>query len=357
MVLEGGGLRGLYTAGVLDVLMENNIKIDGIIGVSAGALFGVNYFSNQKGRVIRYNKQYCKDKRYMSFRSLLLTGNYINKNFAFYRMSNELDQFDNLKFINSKKKFYAVATNVEDGTAEYFNIDNPLDQLEQLRASSAIPIISRIVKIDNKGYLDGGIADSIPIDKCISLGYEKRIVIETQPLNYRKKPFKTGKARMIKLRYFRHPKLVNAILNRFTNYNISKEKVIELEKKGEAFAIRPIKQLDINIKSKDPKLYQEIYDKGVTDATNILSSLIEYLEAGEKKSTKKKITKKKVTKKTTSKKTTSKKTKNVEKEEKKVNKKATTKKKSVATKKTATKTATKKSTTKKTRKSTKKEEQ
>lgn len=282
MVLEGGGLRGLYTAGVLDVLMENKIKVDGIIGVSAGALFGVNYFSNQKGRVIRYNKEYCGDKRYMSTRSLLLTGNYVNKDFAYYKMSTELDLFDNFTFINNNKKFYAVATRLKDGTAEYFQITNPIEQMEELRASSAIPFVSKKVKVNGVDYFDGGVADSIPIDKCIDLGYNKIIVIETQPLNYRKRPFKKKRVRLIKLKYFRYPKFAKAIIERYKNYNSSKKRVIELEKNGDIFVIRPYKGLDIDIKCKDPSKYQEIYDRGVADAKEALSELKKYLRKKEK---------------------------------------------------------------------------
>ena len=282
MVLEGGGLRGLYTAGVLDVLMENKIKVDGIIGVSAGALFGVNYFSNQKGRVIRYNKEYCKDKRYMSMKSLILTGNYINKEFAFYKMSKELDQFDNLTFINSEKDFYAVATRVKDGEAEYFHITDPIAQLEELRASSAIPFVSKKVRIDGIDYLDGGVADSIPIDKCIELGYNKKIVIETQPLKYRKRPFTKSKIRAIKLKYLKYPKFAEAIINRYERYNTAKRKVRDLEEAGEVFVIRPKKILDIDIKNKNPLKYQEIYDRGVADAKEVIEDLKKYLRKREK---------------------------------------------------------------------------
>lgn len=277
MVLEGGGLRGLYTAGVLDTLMENKIKVDGIIGTSAGALFGVNYFSNQKGRVIRYNKEYAKDKRYMSLTSLFLTGNYVNKNFAYYKMSEELDLFDNLTFMNTNKDFYAVATDIETGEAEYFKITNPIEQMEELRASSAIPGVTRIVKIGDRKYLDGGIADSIPVGKAIELGYKKIIVVETQPLNYRKMPLTKMKARFMKMKYFRYPNLVNAILSRYKRYNNVQEDIVNMDKKGEIFSIRPSKKLDIDMKSKDPIKYQEIYDLGVADAKAAISDLKEYL--------------------------------------------------------------------------------
>lgn len=365
MVLEGGGLRSLYTAGVLDALIENNIKVDGIIGVSAAAVFGVNYLSNQKGRAIRCSKSYCKDRHYKGFLSLLFTGNYINKDFAYYKMDNELDQFDNLKFINGKKKYYVAATKVEDGTAEYFNINNPLNQTEELRATSAGPLISRIIKIDDIGYLDGSISDCIPIEKCISLGYEKRIVIETQPLNFRKKDIKKSKARLIKLRYMRYPKLVEAILNKTVRYNKTKEKLIDLEKKEEAFAIRPIKQLDIDIKCRNPKKLQEIYDRGFADGLAALKGLEAYLQKGEKRVAKKKNTKKEVTteKKSTAKKNTTSKTKKIAVTKKTATKKTTKKgsvtkkevEKKAEVKKTSPKTTTKKTAATKKSPTTKKE--
>jgi len=183
MVLEGGALRGIFTTGVLDTLMHNNIEIDGIVGVSAGALFGVNYFSNQLGRTLKYNQKYLGDKRYISTKSLLLTGNLVNKEFTYYKITKELEPFDNDTFIKNNKDYYVTATDVETGLPTYFKITNVFEQLEEFRASSAMPFASKIIKINNKLYLDGGISDSIPIDKCINLGYEKIIVILTQPLD------------------------------------------------------------------------------------------------------------------------------------------------------------------------------
>lgn len=277
MVLEGGALRGLYTAGVLDVLMENNIEVDGIVGVSAGALFGVNYFSNQKGRAIRYNKKYCGDKRYMSLRSLILTGNYVNKNFAFYKVTNELDPFDNETYKKNKKDFYAVTTNIETGKPEYLKIKSPIDDLEKLRASSAMPLASKIIKIDDKKYLDGGVTDSIPIyfnkDK-----YKKNIIVLTQPLEYRKRPLSKSKQRIIKLRFHKYPKLIEAMLNRHNEYNKVIEDIIEMEKNGEVFVIRPSKKINIKLSETNPDKLQEIYDLGVVCARKELRDLKKYLE-------------------------------------------------------------------------------
>ena len=147
-VLEGGALRGLYTAGVLDYLMDKKLNIDAMIGVSAGALFGINYFSDQKGRTLRYNLKYCNDKRYMSIRSLLLTGNLVNKNFAYYKVTKELDPFDEEAFKKNNKDFYLITTNVETGKDECIKITKPIEELEYLRATSAMPFYSRIIKVD-----------------------------------------------------------------------------------------------------------------------------------------------------------------------------------------------------------------
>lgn len=279
LVLEGGGLRGLYTAGVLDTFMDNNIDIDTIIGVSAGALFGVNYFSKQRGRALRYNKKYSNDKRYMSLRSFILTGNYINKKFAYYTISNELDKFDNKAFKKSKKKMYAVATRLKDGQAEYFEIKDPIKQMEELRATSAIPGLTKIVKINKEKYLDGGVADSIPIDKMQELGMDKIIVVETQPKNYKKKPLKKSIIRFMKIKYIKYPNFIKAMINRHERYNEVKEKIMDLENKKEIFVIRPSKDLNIDIKNKDEKKYQEVYDLGVKDTKKIIKDLKEYLRS------------------------------------------------------------------------------
>lgn len=279
LVLEGGGLRGLYTAGVLDTFMDNNIDIDTIIGVSAGALFGVNYFSKQRGRALRYNKKYSNDKRYMSLRSFILTGNYINKKFAYYTISNELDKFDNKAFKKSKKKMYAVATRLKDGQAEYFEIKDPIKQMEELRATSAIPGLTKIVKINKEKYLDGGVADSIPIDKMQELGMDKIIVVETQPKNYKKKPLKKSIIRFMKIKYLKYPNFIKAMINRHERYNEVKEKIMDLENKQEIFVIRPSKDLNIDIKNKDEKKYQEVYDLGVKDTKKIIKDLKEYLRS------------------------------------------------------------------------------
>jgi len=278
LVLEGGGLRGLYTAGVLDTFLENKIKVDCIIGVSAGALFGVNYYSNQKGRALTYNKKYAKDIRYMSIPSLIFTGNYINKNFAFYKMSKDLVPFDNLTYKKNCKNFFAVVTNVKTGQAEYMAVDDPLDQMEILRATSAIPLLSKMVKIGDNKYLDGGASDSIPIKAMEKLDYDKIIVVETQPYSFIKEPLSKKEERLVRFKYRNYPELIKTIINRHEEYNKTKAYVKELENKGEIFVIRPSYSVKTSIKNKNPERYQEVYDLGVTDTKALLNDLKKYLK-------------------------------------------------------------------------------
>lgn len=277
LVLEGGAMRGLYTAGVLDVMMENNINIDGIVGTSAGALFGVNYFSNQKGRAIRYNKTYLNDKRFISKKSLLLTGNIVNKDFAFYKVTKELDPLDNETFIKNNKEYYATATNVETGAAEYLKITDPINQLEELRATSAMPFASKMIKINGKKYLDGGISDSIPLMKCKDLGFDKIIVVLTQPFDYRKKKNSEKKMKIIRLKYKKYPNLIKTMENRHNDYNEIIEKIIDMENKKEIFVIRPSKKLEIDILEKKPEKLDEIYNIGINDCRKIIDELKAYL--------------------------------------------------------------------------------
>jgi len=277
LVLEGGSMRGLFTSGVLDTFLVNNIEVDGIVAVSAGALFGVNYLSKQKGRGLRYNKKYIGDKRYISVHSLITTGNLINKDFTFYKIAKELDPIDNETFKNCNKDFYITATNVETGLPEYIKITDPIEQLETFRATSAIPFASEIIEIDNKKYLDGGISDSIPLDRCIDLGYEKIIVILTQPLGFVKPPLDNKQVKMVEIKYHKYKKFINAMKQRYIKYNNTLEKIIDLENKKEIFVIRPSKKINLNILVNNPEKIQEVYDLGVNDCQKILSSLKEYI--------------------------------------------------------------------------------
>lgn len=279
LVLEGGAMRGMYTAGVLDIFLDNQIEVDGIVGVSAGVLFGVNYLSKQRGRVIRYNKRFAKDKRYMGLSSLIKTGNIINKEFAYYEVPFKLDVFDQETYEKSNTDFYATITNVETGKPEYVKIKNVFEQMEILRATSAMPFVSKIVEINEKKYLDGGLADSIPIEKCKELGYDKIIVILTRPIEYRKKK---SNEKLTKIKYSKYPNLVQTINNRYKRYNETVEKIIDMENKKEIFVIRPSKKISLKRIERDESKLQEMYDLGLKDCKNRLEDLKKYLK-GENK--------------------------------------------------------------------------
>lgn len=276
LVLEGGAMRGMYTAGVLDIFLDNDIKIDGIVGVSAGALFGVNYASGQRGRVIRYNKKYAADKRYMGFQSWLRTGNIINCDFAYYEVPLSLDPFDDEAFQKSGIDYYATVTNVETGRPEYIKVENTIRQLELFRATSAMPFFSEIIEYEGKKYLDGGVSDSIPVEKCRELGYDKIIVVLTRPLEYRKKKHSGALA---KIKYSSYPNLVDAINSRYARYNETLDKVAEMEAHGEIFVIRPSRTVDIKRVEKDVEKLQEMYDLGVHDCESSIAALRVYLES------------------------------------------------------------------------------
>ncbi|PRY84225.1 patatin-like phospholipase family protein [Alkalibacterium olivapovliticus] len=274
MVLEGGGMRGLYTAGVLDTLIDEKISIDGMVTVSAGALFGINFASGQKGRALRYNKTYINDKRYISLRSLIRTGDMVNKEFAYYTVPFSLDIFDEEAFKASGIAFYATVTNMETGEPEYITITDPFHQMEMLRASGSMPFVSKPVVNNGVRYLDGGVSDSIPYEKAKSLGYDKTIVILTRPLAYRK----TKPSRFVIDRWYRHyPKFKKTLKNRYANYNQTVEKITEDEQSGEAFVIRPSQTIQIGRLERDPDKLQAIYDLGVQDAIMRLAELKQYI--------------------------------------------------------------------------------
>ena len=275
LVLEGGGMRALFTAGVLDALLDvKELDVDGIVGVSAGALFGVNYVSGQKERAIRYNKKYARDKRYMGFYSWITTGNAVNEEFAFYEIPFKLDVFDQEKFKQSKIDFYVVMTNVESGKPEYVLIKDVFKQMEYLRATSALPFASKIIEINGKKYLDGGISDSIPIDYCEGLGYDKIILVLTRPKNTHKEDKLNF---LYKLVYRKYPNLVERLINMGKDYEVVLKKIEDLENKNKIFVIRPPKVLKIGRLEKNEDKIQNVYDIGLNTGIKEKENLLKYL--------------------------------------------------------------------------------
>ena len=275
LVLEGGGMRALFTAGVLDALLDiKELDIDGIVGVSAGALFGVNYVSGQKERAIRYNKKYARDKRYMGFYSWITTGNAVNEEFAFYEIPFKLDVFDQEKFKQSKIDFYVVMTNVESGKPQYVLIKDVFKQMEYLRATSALPFASKIIEINGKKYLDGGISDSIPIDYCEGLGYDKIILVLTRPKNTHKEDKLNF---LYKLVYRKYPNLVERLINMGKDYEVVLKKIKDLENKNKIFVIRPPEVLKIGRLEKNEDKIQNVYDIGLNTGIKEKENLLKYL--------------------------------------------------------------------------------
>jgi predicted patatin/cPLA2 family phospholipase len=273
LVLEGGAMRGLYTAGVLDVFMKNDIKADTIIGVSAGALFGINYKSKQIGRALRYNLKYARDKRYMGMYSLLTTGDVMNRDFCFNKLVYELDPFDIETFNNSEIEFYAVVTNMESGKAEYIEIKDGGKDLEYLRASGSMPFVSNIVEINGNKYLDGAVADPIPFKKAIDMGYEKIIVVQTRPADYTK----TKSLLPFGLVYKRYPEFIKTAQNAYINYNETLDFIRKYENEGKIIVLRPSEKIKMRRVEKNLNKLQAIYDVGVKDCNANLTKLKEYI--------------------------------------------------------------------------------
>lgn len=276
LVLEGGAKRGIYTAGVLDVLLENGIKFDGVIGVSAGAIHGCSYVSEQIGRSIRYNLKYGDDYRFMSWKSFFKTGDMVDEKFSYHDLPEKLDPFDNQTFMNSKTKFYVTCSNLESGQGEYIYCADMFKDIDYLRASASMPFVSNTVQINGLKLLDGGISDGIPLKKFQEMGYDRCVVIQTRPENYRKKPSKIMNF-LAKLKYSDYPNFVKAIKNRYKNYNESLDYIAKLKDKGEIMVIRPSKFLKVSRMEKNPAIIKDMYILGRSDALNQLELIKGFL--------------------------------------------------------------------------------
>ena len=274
LVLEGGGVRGIYTAGVLDVLMEHSIDVDGVIGVSAGAIHGCSYLSRQHGRSLRYYKNYCHDPRFMSFQSWLKTGDIVGAKFCYDTIPNELDLYDYEAFNQNPASFYVVCTNVETGKAEYFQLTDMKRDIDYMRASASLPYFSKLVELDGKKYLDGGCSDSIPLQSMEKIGYERNIVVLTRDESYEKKDEFTLLAKLV---YRKFPKFVQALLSRSKVYSQQLQYIKKKELDGSAFVIRPSKPLEIGRLEKNPEEVQKIYDIGRKDALDKIDALKNWL--------------------------------------------------------------------------------
>lgn len=277
LVLEGGAMRGLFTAGVLDVLMENNIEFDGCVGVSAGAAFGCNFKSKQKGRVIRYNTRFCKDKRYCGIRSLIKTGDIFGAEFCYHTIPDELDKFDSETYNNSDLEFYVVCTDVFTGKPVYHLCDKIEDNTyEWFRASASMPLVSRPVKVGGMTLLDGGMSDSIPLEFMINKGFDKNVVILTQPRDYVKE--KASAMGLMKLSLRKYPNMISCIAKRHKMYNSQREFVFNHEKSGDALIICPKEKLPIGRIEHNADIMRKVYEIGRNTAEQNLEKLKKFLD-------------------------------------------------------------------------------
>ena len=278
LIMEGGAMRGMFTAGVLDVLMENGLVTDGAIGVSAGAVFGCNYKSHQIGRVIRYNTEYCNDKRYASFKNLVKTGNLYSEQFCYHEVPEKLDPFDEAAFAASPMDFFVVCTDVKTGEPIYHKCrKGDAEDVRWMEASASMPLAAKIVKIGHYGLLDGGVADSIPVRFFESIGYKRNLIILTQPKGYIKKKNKFLPA--IRAKYFRYPAFVEAVADRHERYNETLNYISMLEQAGKDYVIRPPIPLEIGAMERDPAQLRRVYETGRAVAQIQVEKIRDFLNA------------------------------------------------------------------------------
>ncbi len=274
--MEGGAMRGLFTCGVIDVFMENGIDFDGAVGISAGAVFGCNIKSKQIGRPLRYNTTYCNDPRYCSVRSLIKTGDMYGADFCYRQIMHILDPFDTDTFRDNSMEFYVGATDIESGKCVYHKCYDGLDEdTLWFRASASMPLVSRPVKIGGHLYLDGGMTDSIPYEIMLKNGYDRNVVILTQPEGFIKP--KNKLIPLFKLRYGKYPKIAKVMSERHTRYNQQVQKVEHDVKEGKAFIIRPAESLNIGRVEKDPEELRRVYEIGRQTALKQLDAIREFL--------------------------------------------------------------------------------
>lgn len=276
LVLEGGGFRGLYTAGVLDVLMEHGVDFTHAVGVSAGAAFGCNIKSRQIGRAIRYNKRFCADPRYAGIGNLIRTGDLFSHDFAYGEVPWVHDPFDAEAFRANPLRFTVVCTDINAGAPVYHDLERgDKEDIEWIRASASIPALARPVHLDGLELLDGGVADSIPFKWMLAQGYERTVAILTQPAGYRKTPNKLMPALRLVLRGY--PALLELLRNRHERYNRELDELEALEREGRLLAIRPSESVKAPTLCKDPDELERIYQIGRADAEENLERLRSYL--------------------------------------------------------------------------------
>lgn len=277
LVLEGGGMRGMYTCGVLEFFLEKELIFSDCYGVSAGACHLCSYLSGQKGRALHVGIDYLQCRDYCSLSSLLRTGDLFNKDFCYDLIPNYLNPYDYEAFERYPGRAYAVATNIKTGEAEYLRLKHMQTDIEAVRASSSLPLVSKNVRIGNKLYLDGGISDAIPLQKSILDGNQKNIVVLTKEVGYRRKP--SSLLPLIRAAYLRYPKVYELMKNRHIAYNRTLDMVEKKEKAGEIIVLRPKENGGIGRIEKDKEKLMALYRQGYEDAKARYEEILAYLEA------------------------------------------------------------------------------
>ena len=276
LIMEGGAMRGMFTCGVIDVMMREKIAFDAAAGISAGAVFGCNFKSGQMGRPLRYNKRYCGDKRYCSLSSLLRTGDLYGADFCYRELPDELDPFDRAAFRENPMAFYVGATDVETGKCVFhLCADGGENDMLWFRASASMPLVSRPVEAEGRLLLDGGITDAVPYAYVESLGYRRNVIVLTQPRGYRKAPVRG--LPLIRLLLRKYPRIAEAMAKRHEMYNRQMEQIDDREDTGEALVIRPPCALGIGHTEKRPEELERVYRLGVQAAEARLEDIRRFL--------------------------------------------------------------------------------
>ncbi len=275
LILEGGGMRGLYTAGVLDYFLDENLEFQEVYGVSAGVCNACSYLSKQRGRSLRVNTEYLDDPRYCGLESLVKTGDLFGVDMLYDIIPNELDPYDYETFSRYPGRAYAVVTNCETGKAEYMPLQEMHRDIQAVRASSSLPMVSRMVEIEGNLYLDGGVSDSIPVIQSMRNGNKKNVVVLTRDPSYRKEPTKTMAA--FRVRYAKYPKLVQQMEHRHIRYNRTLDFLKKGEEAGKIFVIQPQQPVEIARVEKNKEKLEELYQIGYEDAKRLHGKLMEFL--------------------------------------------------------------------------------
>lgn len=278
LVLEGGGMKGIYTAGVLEFFLDKGIEFSSVYGVSAGACHMCSYLSKQRGRARDISVDYLKDKNYCSVRSLLTTGDLFNAKMCYHSIPDELYPYDHETFLKYQGKAYSVVTNIVTGEPEYLQLRDMREDIEMVRASASLPLVSRNVKVGDNLYLDGGISDAIPLQQSIADGNRKNIVIMTKEEGYIRKPTGSMQLALLKLRYRKYPKVYQLMATRHTRYNACVEEIYRMQQEGKAYVLRPGKPSDVKRIEKDKQKMLALYEEGYADAKAHYEEITAYLK-------------------------------------------------------------------------------